>query len=297
MSRYKAGKPRQEGEDIFVLDDVSKKADDFKDPDDIKKPKDIKKVDNVKKSENVKKVEKPEVDNDVDDSETTTTEASDLTPERVRSASGERKSRLEGHLDNLPTKVSTDISSTKKTKKPKSRNKSQSEPPTTKSRQNLEPNPDPNLLSESPIDRLEKFRRNRTTSLENQYQSRSRNVSRNSEETPTLPKKPYSKRKRSPTGKLVFSRRVPAAALNNEEYRQKRGLVSRLPPMSESPKTDARKAVQQMFEATRKASITGKTKPKQLAPIDNVEFDYYKHRRRNKKLAEQTPKGHLSVIN
>ena len=68
--------------------------------------------------------------------------------------------------------------------------------------------------------------------------------------------------------------------------------------MSESPRTDARKAVQQMFEATRKASITGKQKPKQLAPIDNnVDFDYSKHRRRNKKLAEQNVKGRLSVIN
>ena len=258
--------------------------------------------------ENVKKVDDQKVDDqkvdnddnvnndDVDDTETTT-EASNSTPERVRSTSGERKSRLDGHLDNLSTNVTTDISSTKKQKNPKRRNKSQSEPPTTQRRKNLEPNPDPNLLSESPLNRLEKFRRNRTKSLENQSQTRSRNVSQNSEETPPIAKKPYSKRKRSPTGKLVFSRRVPAAALTNEEYRQKRGLVSRLPPMSESPKTDARKAVQQMFEATRKASITGKTKPKQLAPIDNLEFDYSKHRRRNKKLAEQTPKGRLSVIN
>jgi hypothetical protein len=35
-----------------------------------------------------------------------------------------------------------------------------------------------------------------------------------------------------------------------------------------------------------------------LAPIENnLEFDYYKHRRRNKKLAEQNVKGRLSVIN
>ena len=141
------------------------------------------------------------------------------------------------------------------------------------------------ILSESPMQRLEKIRQNRTKSLENPPHDVSQN-SNNESST----KKSLIRRKRSPTGKLLFSRRVPAAALSAEEYRLKRGLASRnLPPMSESPKTDARKAVQQMFEATRKASITGKPKPKQLAPIDNFEFDYYKHRRRmNKKLPEQT---------
>lgn len=102
--------------------------------------------------------------------------------------------------------------------------------------------PDPNFLGESPNDRLEKFRRNRTKSLENQNpnnnnaETRIRNASRNrealsrnsvEEDSVQEPKKPYSKRKRSPTGKLMFSRRVPAAALTNKEYREKRGLVTR----------------------------------------------------------------------
>jgi len=56
--------------------------------------------------------------------------------------------------------------------------------------------------------------------------------------------------------------------------------------MSESPRTDAKLALKEMFEETRKASITGMQKPKQLAPIDTLEINMEKHRRRNKKLIE-----------
>ena len=77
-------------------------------------------------------------------------------------------------------------------------------------------------ILESPTERLEKFRRNRTRSLE----ARDLEIpSRNSDSVDEARRKPYSKRTRSPTGKLVFSKRVPIAALNTEEYRQKRGLV------------------------------------------------------------------------
>ena len=77
-------------------------------------------------------------------------------------------------------------------------------------------------ILESPTERLEKFRRNRTRSLE----ARDLEIpSRNSDSVDEVRRKPYSKRTRSPTGKLVFSKRVPIAALNTEEYRQKRGLV------------------------------------------------------------------------
>jgi len=71
----------------------------------------------------------------------------------------------------------------------------------------------------------------------------------------------------------------------------------RLPPMSESPRTDAKLAVLEMFEETRrKSSISRKPKPKQLAPLDNLDFDVNKHRKRNKKLTEQNIKGKLGVM-
>ena len=232
----------------------------------------------------------------------TTTEVSTSTPDRGRSASlgHQHRNDIGVGVANVAKSLSTssinDAPTTKaapkpKKARPKRRTDSQSEPAPADRRKATTDTDFESVSSEPPMQRQEKFRRNRTKSLEDP----SHNVSRNSVDG-TATKKPYSKRKRSPTGKLLFSRRVPAAALSSSEYRLKRGLASRLPPMDESPKTDARKAVQQMFEATRKSSITGKTKPKQLAPIDHLEFDYLKHRRRNRKLAEQTEKGRFSVI-
>ena len=82
--------------------------------------------------------------------------------------------------------------------------------------------------------------------------------------------------------------------------------------MRESPKTDAKRAVEQMFADTRTMSrhgganfMNGKAKPKQLVPLNHKSsssnnnqwavdnFDMKKHQRRNKKLAEQFNRGSI----
>lgn len=77
----------------------------------------------------------------------------------------------------------------------------------------------------------------------------------------------------------MFSKKVPIAALEGAEYRKRRGL--RLPPMLDSP------TVNSEIEDVN-YDIKGKTKPKQLQPMDYMDrFDWQRHLKKNKKLMKE----------
>ena len=84
--------------------------------------------------------------------------------------------------------------------------------------------------------------------------------------------RPYNKN----DPRRFYSKRVPVAALPWEEYRIKRGL--KLPPMKSTPEVDAD------YDSRNGTSIEidGKSKPKQLKPLNNGD-SYDKNRRNSNK--------------